>query len=420
MPRCLFISLGLISCLGQWCAAEALRATITGIEGMVQVRQDAESPWAKAELGVVVGEKGEFRTGPKSAVRLVLPGGHTITLDRLGIVKLLQAVNEGGKTKTKVGMKYGRTRYDIQTAGAEHESSIVSPNATLAIRGTEVSLYDQRPFLPEATRLSGRAEFRDFKKQVAFGGKGAGKSKVNTAQPTAAAVRLNDSVVDPTVAKARTDGEAGLIDTLLSRGATVSFDRQSGIKVVTGGMPPTDRQLNSVLPGVLTFVVRWGGNSNIDMGVSSPGGKNGGGEFLYPATGLNTSPNGGRIPFDHRGGNHGGFEIAFWSGSFPTGLYGIGLILASGEPTVASVQAFKNGRSIKIFDGESLVNRVVVPVFPPTPGIGEGTLGGIVPVGTELPQAGRSSRSGALRRNDLLGTGRGDTRSTSVDSGRKK
>src|SRR4051794_17811916 len=167
-----------------------LKVQITGIEGLVQVRTSDDQPWQKAAVGMELNEEAEFRTGPKSAVRFTIPPDQTITLDRLGTVKVLQAVNDNGKLKTQLGMRYGRTRYDIEAAGREHESTIATPSSTLAIRGTKVSVYDQRPFIAQAVSLTGRAEFRDFKKRVFFGGKGAGKTVVNVQNPNAAAVAL--------------------------------------------------------------------------------------------------------------------------------------------------------------------------------------------------------------------------------------
>src|SRR5207248_4815206 len=137
-----------------------------------------------------------------------------------GTVKVLQAVNDGGKLKTNLGMRYGRTRYDIEAGGREHESTITSPSSTLAVRGTKVSVYDQRPFPAEAVSLTGRAEFRDFRKHIFFGGKGAGKTVVNTQTRDPAQLALGQSVVDPSNALARTEAEKTLVATLLSSGAT--------------------------------------------------------------------------------------------------------------------------------------------------------------------------------------------------------
>src|SRR6185436_14747291 len=197
-----------------------------------------------ATVGMVVDQNAEFRTGVKSAVRFAIPPDQTITLDRLGTVKLLQAINDNGKIKTNLGMRYGRTRYDIEAAGREHESTISSPSSTLAVRGTKVSLYDQRPFASEAVSLTGRAEFRDARKRIRFGGPGAGKLKVNENASSAAAAALQQSYVDPGAALARSASESNLIATLLSRGATIDYDYEKGIKVIRGGTHPvTDAEL---------------------------------------------------------------------------------------------------------------------------------------------------------------------------------
>jgi len=203
---------------------EHLKAKVTGVEGLVQVRMAEDQPWQKATLDMEVGENAEFRTGPKSAVRFVIPPDQTVTLDRLGTVKVLTAISDNGKLKTNLGMKYGRTRYDIEAAGREHESTIASPSSTLAVRGTKVSVFDQRPFPAEARSLTGRAEFRDFKKRVFFGNKNAGTTIVNTTDANAASTALTQTVIDPSIALARSQAETALVDTLLSRGATVSFD----------------------------------------------------------------------------------------------------------------------------------------------------------------------------------------------------
>src|SRR3954469_17599922 len=93
-------------------AVESLQVTISGVQGNVQVREAEDQPWKRATVGMVVGENAEFRTSLRSAVQIQMEGGQVITLDRLGTIKVMQAVNDSGKFKTKIGMKYGRTRYD--------------------------------------------------------------------------------------------------------------------------------------------------------------------------------------------------------------------------------------------------------------------------------------------------------------------
>ncbi len=367
-------------------SAEQLQATITGVQGLVQVRETEDKPWKKAEVGMVLGKDAEFRTGPKSAVQFTMPPDQTVTLDRLGTVKLLQAVKTNGKIITNLGMKYGRTRYDIEAAGQEHESTISSPSSTLAVRGTKVSLYDQPPFKPQAVSLTGRASFRDGKKQLAFGNKGQGKTTLASGASSAAAFSLDQAVVDPNLQLARTSSESQIISTLLSHGSSISFDRVAGIKVVRGGFPPTDEQLVTALPGQLNFVLRWNTDADLNLSIGSPGGKNNAGELLYPVGGLNTNRSGGRTDFDHRGGPNGGIEIAYWKGNAPSGLYGIGVILASGPDTAATLDVYRGGRKVAFFDGANNVTTSNFIATAPNE-FAEGTAVGIFGLNTTVPGA---------------------------------
>jgi hypothetical protein len=372
-------------------AVEGLKATVTGVEGVVQVRTAEDQPWQKATVGMVLDQNAEFRTGPRSAVRFTIPPDQTITLDRLGTVKVLQAVNENGKIKTNLGMRYGRTRYDIEAAGREHESTISSPSSTLAVRGTKVSLYDQRPFRSQAVSLTGRAEFRDARKRIRFGGPGAGKLKVNEDAGSAAEASLQEAFVDPGAALARSDAEQNLIADLLSRGATISYDYEKGIKVIRGGTHPvTDAELIPVLPGQLNFVLRWEGNADLNLAVLSPTPEGVQGDqrlAVYPIGGANVLRNGGRTDFDHRGGPNGGMEIAFWPGPFPSGTYQIGSQHMSGANTPATVDVFQGGRRLTIRSSQGPQETVNFISEPIPAEFGSGQLVGNVRIFPEgLPQ----------------------------------
>lgn len=370
---------------------EPLQATITGVEGLVQVRASDNEPWVKAEVGMKLKESAAFRTGPKSAVRFTIPPDQTVTLDRLGELKLLQAINDNGTLRTSLGMKYGRTRFDIEAAGREHDATIASPSSTLAVRGTKVNSYDQRPFRAEVVSLTGRAEFRDFKKQISFGSRNGGTVRANTDDASAAASALNQTTIDPKYDLARTEAEAPLIDRLLTSGSTVFFDETAGIKVVRGGVPPTDQQLIPALPGVLNVVARWNTDADLNLSLATPGGPNNAGEVLYPIGALATNSSGGRVAFDHRGGPNGGIEIIYFPSIPADGLYGIGLTLISGTTTRAQVDAFQDGQRIDIFDGQQLTQSVQVDVAPPIPGFVDGTAVGVLPINTSIPGASAPS-----------------------------
>jgi hypothetical protein len=161
------------------------------------VRVKGADQWVRAEIGMALNEGDEIRTGVRSAVRFVIPPDQTITLDRLGVVQLLRSNFQDGKYNTDIGMKYGRTRYDIEAAGRQHDAKVRSPSSVLAIRGTKVMLFDQPPFVPEAQSLTGRAMFRDARKQVNVGARNGRKAKVNAEADNAAQVALGSAVVNP-------------------------------------------------------------------------------------------------------------------------------------------------------------------------------------------------------------------------------
>lgn len=387
---------------------EKLIATVTGIEGLVQVRESEDQLWTRATVGQQVGENAEFRTGPRSAVRFVIPPDHTITLDRLGTVKVLQAVNDNGVIKTQMGMRYGRTRYDIEAGGREHESSIASPSSTLAVRGTKFSSYDQRPFPAQGVSLTGRVQFRDFKKRVAFGSRGGGKTKIDVNNPNAASLALGQAVVDPGARLARTAAEDKLVQTLISSGATVEFDYDKGIRVVRGGQPPlTDAELVPTLPGALNFVLRWTQpGTDLNLGVFTAGDLTPQGEGIYPVGGVNTTASGGVIGFDHRGGPHGGIEVGSWPDGFPTQPYTFGSVHISGPNSPASIDVFQNGQRLTFTgpDGQPTTSAQYI-AMPIPPIAGSGQFVGFLNIAPPDNAQSKPDRAMGPRRNSLIPMG---------------
>jgi hypothetical protein len=343
----------------QGAATESLKVDIVAVKGLVQVRSGPDAPWAAAKEGMQVDEGAEFRTGPHSSVTCQIPPDQTLTLDRLGTVKIAEAIRSGNKLKTDLIMKYGRTHYDIEAAGIEHESTIRSPSSTLAVRGTSVSLYDQPPFTPEAISYHGTATFRNAHRTMRFGAKSF--TQVANDKSSAADTALAQQTVDPQFSLARTDAETRYIMDQSSSSATIFFDRQTMIETIVNGPPPlSDSQLtaaaaNGNLPGNLDIVLRWTGNADLNLSVVEVNGTNGtkllngiqtsASEYLYPGFGLNHTASGGTIPYDNRGGPNGGTEIAYWQ-TPPVGLFGVSATHISGGPALASFNIFLDGKPL--------------------------------------------------------------------------
>ena len=349
-----------------------LTATVTAVRGKVQVRDNETAPWRDATVGMVVGEDAEFFTNLRSAVQFVIPPDHTITIDRLSTVKIVQAVVDGGVVKTRLGMKQGRTQYEIEAAGREHQSTIATPSATLAVRGTRFIAFDQRPFPAQGVSLQGRVEFRDFKKRTVIGSAAGGRSTVDTETASAAAYARGQTIVDPGIRLARSEGELPLVASLLSSGATVEFDYDKGIRVVRGGeVPQSDNELIPTLPGTLNFVLRWQGNTDLNLGVTQPAADAAGSSTLYPLGGLNVLSSGGEVPFDHVGGPNGGIEVAFWQGGFTEGFYLVASQHMSGPDAPATLDVFRDGQRVPIRTdaGEVTTASFTAQPLPPELGI---------------------------------------------------
>ena len=91
--------------------------TVAGVQGLVQVRQSPEAPWQRCEVGLVLEENAEFRTGPRSAVRFTVGSDKTVTVESLTRSTVMRAVDESGRPKAVDGLERGPIRYDIQDGG---------------------------------------------------------------------------------------------------------------------------------------------------------------------------------------------------------------------------------------------------------------------------------------------------------------
>jgi hypothetical protein len=343
---------------------------ITAVEGLASVRENESAAWKPAKVGMELAQDAEFRTGPRGTIQFKIPPDQTVSVDRLTTLKVLQLMQQGGKVTTDLGIKWGRTRYDLEGGGLEHQSTLRSPNATLAVRGTKVSLFDQPPFPPQAISLTGRAAFAAHRrKPIAFGRAGQGKTIVNADSQTAGDVALANTVIDPTLMGARTESEIPLLTTVISRGATTTIDPSSGIRIVRGGIPPTDAQLAGNLPGRLSFVLRWDGDADLNLGVSTPNtDATVGGEIVLPVAGLNIAPSGGKTAFDHRGGPNGGIEVVYFD-KFPDGLFSIGGMNLSQTTVTATIDAFLDNQKLDLFDGTQITKTVTQTVSANQPAL---------------------------------------------------
>ncbi|MCC6580891.1 MAG: FecR domain-containing protein [Phycisphaeraceae bacterium] len=323
---------------------QELSAVVTAVVGLVQVREAEDQPWIQAKPGMKLAQGAEFRTGPRSTVQFQIPPAQTVTLDRLGTVKLLTAIAESGKIKTDLGLAYGRTRYDIRKGGGqEYESTIRSPSATLSVRGTRVGIQDG-PFGYVAWSTQSRAVLNDRSRRTQFSfGDNTGmsdKSKGPSDQ------ERQDGTVDPGDSHSRDDTENNLISQRPSGDLDNSqhgfVDARQLLDRDTNGQRIIDQYAGTgYLPGYLLIDLYWGPTeypTDLDMQLISPAAIDGGKVLASyggggPGT-VTSLPSGGMVNTslgsngDDTDGSKtaGGHEQYFWSQQFPAGTYTVRVV----------------------------------------------------------------------------------------------
>ena len=297
---------------------ERVKIRVTEVVKSVRVRQTENEPFRAATVGMELDEGAEFQTGPGSRVRVAVPPDQVIAIDRLTTCKVIRARVAGGGSiaRTDLGMQYGRTEYTVEAAGVEHDSSIRSPGATLAVRGTQnMSLFDHGPFVPEA-RASQPVRLRNFKGQEVRFGK-AGRSARVTAdanRPAETELTTTQGNVVPETTQTPAENYAVRFLSAFNFGNPGAAVFQSkSLNLVTSF--PIERSL--------TFQLRWFNVpfADVDFVIVDPNGQ------TLSIKNL-TTPSGGFFAGGNAKSGNGvasksgfGAEAAIWPNGFPTGNY---------------------------------------------------------------------------------------------------
>ncbi len=264
---------------------QALVIKIVGVAGTVQVRSAPDQKWEPAKAGMIISIGTEIRTGLRSVCKFTIDGNHEVTLDRLGVVKVLDAINKDGRVKTDVGMKYGRTQYKVETGAADHDAKVHAPSATLAVRGSFVTLEDNDAFgslaiVDHSRNASYKSRGPDGSLRVVAVGLIKGrieqdKDDAGKQPPTAAQMALQDTINDigDRLAKAN-DLERELV------GLYPVYNGAGG----AGGLPSVKELLDqtnnvfqneiepggSVAEGFLEIFASWSGSDSIVLFAHDP------------------------------------------------------------------------------------------------------------------------------------------------------
>ena len=322
-------------------AAQNMQVIVTATRGkLAQIRKAQDQPWQPVRVGMALEPGAEFRTGPGAAVQFRIGDDQLVTLDRLGTVKVLEAVRDGQKARTNVGMKYGRTRYDIQTSGVDHESKLTSPTTTLAIRGTGATVRDEPGYVTEV--FGGDGDLRmlnQFNEMMRIGTRNRNAGATIADRSTARRARV-ESVSDPGKRAARTKTETTVVEDIPGQGGDDLREflalRQSRREESSIGVAPTIASL--VL--LMGFFGGDAGFTNVDMIITDPnghvlGGKDGNVEIPIPGQpNFPAEIDGVDMVADAMGE---GMETAVWPTDVPEGRFDIHIESRTGDTAIVTL-----------------------------------------------------------------------------------
>lgn len=117
--------------------AAALPIIVREVAGNVRMRPEPGVPLVPVKAGDTLPPAAEILTAHNGIVKFQVGAGQVFTVDRNSRVFIREAVNTGASEKTRVEMAYGRAGFNVTQVQTKNEVEMKSPDATLAVKGTE-------------------------------------------------------------------------------------------------------------------------------------------------------------------------------------------------------------------------------------------------------------------------------------------
>jgi len=113
-----------------------LHATVKEVSGTVETRSAVGQPWTPAKVGTTLAEGADLRTGFRARCILDMVDS-LVKIDPLTVVRIGELAHKDGKVRTRLIMKQGRAEAIVEKEHLESDFAIVTPSATLSVRGTK-------------------------------------------------------------------------------------------------------------------------------------------------------------------------------------------------------------------------------------------------------------------------------------------
>jgi len=119
---------------------QPLQALVIASEGRAEWKAAAATTWRRAAVNDLLDAGAEIRTGLRSTLTLRVGKNATLLVDRSSRVELPLMVQDGAVLRTRAAVYRGRCDVKVEEVGITSDFAVLTPSATLAVRGTGFSV----------------------------------------------------------------------------------------------------------------------------------------------------------------------------------------------------------------------------------------------------------------------------------------
>jgi len=234
---------------------KVLQAAIIDVKGRARWQPSETAAWKSAAIDDLLEPGAIISTGVASSVTVRVGHNATIFVDANTRLVLPEVAQEGNTLRTRAGLPRGRADFKVEGVGLTNDFVVVTPTATLAVKGTGysviVSALDGVQVLGVRENMIRAIELAYFFKKIRVYVSGQGKSSQRHPDPVLAA--MHDTLSPPTSWAAGLEAVGELengfkVDTFLSDTRQIQFglEEQERIREIVedDDTPPTPEPPN--------------------------------------------------------------------------------------------------------------------------------------------------------------------------------
>ncbi len=119
---------------------QVLQALVIGVDGKSEWRKAGSETWKVAALNDLLDPGCEIRTGLRSTLSLRVGKDATLVIARSSRIELPVIVQDGSVLRTRAAVYRGKCDFKVEAVGVTSDFQVLTPSATLAVRGTGFSV----------------------------------------------------------------------------------------------------------------------------------------------------------------------------------------------------------------------------------------------------------------------------------------